>query len=185
MDISNINKQYKVIYADPPWYFKSYSEKGEGRNATKHYQCSGLSDIISLPINNIAEGNSTLIMWVTDPFLQHAFKVIEAWGFNYKTVAFTWVKQNKNNQNYFKGLGYWTRANPEMALLATKGKPRRISSNVDQLVVSNRREHSRKPDEIYERIEQLLEGPYIELFARTQRTGWDSWGNQTDKFKLA
>ena len=181
--LSNINKQYKVIYADPPWYFKSYSEKGEGRNATKHYQCSGLSDIISLPVSNLSEGNSTLIMWVTDPFLQQAFKVIEAWGFTYKTVAFTWVKQNKNNQNYFKGLGYWTRANPEMALLATKGKPRRISSNVDQLVVSNRREHSRKPDEIYERIEQLLEGPYIELFARTQRPGWDSWGNQTDKFK--
>ena len=63
MDISSINKQYKVIYADPPWYFKSYSEKGEGRNATKHYKCAGLSDIISLPVSNLAEGNSTLIMW--------------------------------------------------------------------------------------------------------------------------
>ena len=180
MDISNINKQYKVIYADPPWYFKSYSEKGEGRNATKHYKCAGLSDIISLPVSNLAEGNSTLIMWVTDPFLQQAFKVIEAWGFTYKTVAFTWVKQNKNNNNdYFKGLGYWTRANPEMALLATKGKPRRMSSNVDQLVVSNRREHSRKPDTVYQRIEELLEGPYIELFARKKPfDNWDYWGNE-------
>ena len=182
MDISNINKQYKVIYADPPWYFKSYSEKGEGRNATKHYKCAGISDIISLPVSNLAEGNSTLIMWVTDPFLQQAFKVIEAWGFTYKTVAFTWVKQNKKNNDYFKGLGYWTRANPEMALLATKGKPHRISSNVDQLVVSKRREHSRKPDEIYGRIESLLEGPYIELFARNQQPGWDNWGNEVDKF---
>ena len=182
MDISSINKQYKVIYADPPWYFKSYSDKGEGRNATKHYQCLNLSDIISLPIGDITQGNSTLIMWVTDPFLQLAFKVIEAWGFTYKTVAFTWVKQNKNNNNYFKGLGYWTRANPEMALLATKGKPRRISSNVDQLIVSNRREHSRKPDELYERIESLLEGPYLELFARNRRKNWDSWGNEVDKF---
>ena len=182
MDI-DITKKYKVIYADPPWYFKSYSKKGEGRNATKHYECAGVDWITSLPIKSIADEHSTLIMWVTDPFLQEAFKVIEGWGFKYKTVAFTWVKQNKNNSNFFTGLGYWTRANPEMALLATKGKPKRINKDVSQLVVSKRREHSRKPDEMYERIERLLEGPYIELFARTKRPGWDSWGNQVDKFK--
>jgi len=182
MDISNIRNKYKVIYADPPWYFKSYSKKGEGRNATRHYSCLSLSDIILLPINSIAESDSTLIMWVTDPFLQKAFEVIEAWGFTYKTVAFTWVKQNKNNPNYFKGLGYWTRANPEMALLATKGKPKRINKDVNQLVVSPRREHSRKPDQMYEHIERLLEGPYIELFARNKRPGWDSWGNEVGKF---
>jgi len=179
----NIKKKYKVIYADPPWYFKSYSKKGEGRNATQHYDCSSLTDIVSLPVNDISEDNATLIMWVTDPFLQEAFKVIEGWGFKYKTVAFTWVKQNKNNSNFFTGLGYWTRANPEMALLATKGKPKRINKDVSQLVISKRREHSRKPDEMYDKIERLLEGPYIELFARTQRSGWDSWGNQVDKFK--
>jgi len=84
---------------------------------------------------------------------------------------------------FFTGLGYWTRGNPEMCLLATKGKPKRISKSVPQLVVEQRREHSRKPDIMYNHIENLLEGPYIELFARTQRPGWDSWGNQTDKFK--
>jgi N6-adenosine-specific RNA methylase IME4 len=182
MDISILKKKYKVIYADPPWYFKSYSQKGEGRNATKHYNCASLSDIISLPVRRIAEDNSTLLMWVTDPFLQKAFEVIEGWGFTYKTVAFTWVKTNKKSSSYFTGLGYWTRANPEMCLLATKGKPKRINKDVQQLIVSKRREHSRKPDEMYDKIERLLEGPYIELFARTQRLGWDSWGNQTNKF---
>jgi len=183
MDINISNKKYKVIYADPPWYFKSYSQKGQGRNATKHYQCLGLSDIVSLPVERIAEDNSTLLMWVTDPFLKKAFEVIEGWGFTYKTVAFTWVKMNKTNPDYFTGMGYWTRANPEMCLLATKGKPKRINKDVQQLVVSKRREHSRKPDQMYNRIERLVEGPYIELFARTKRPGWDSWGNQTDKFK--
>jgi len=124
-----------------------------------------------------------LLMWVTDPFLQKSFEVIESWGFEYKTVAFTWVKTNRKSDGYFTGLGYWTRANPEMCLLATKGKPKRISSSVNQLLVSKRREHSRKPDEMYSKIEDLLSGPYIELFARTQRQGWDSWGNQVDKFE--
>jgi len=172
------NKKYKVIYADPPWYFKSYSKKGEGRNATQHYDCMNIEDIKNLPVKDISENDSTLLMWVTDPFLKMSFEVIEAWGFKYKTVAFTWVKTNKKSPGYFKGLGYWTRANPEMCLLATKGKPKRINNGVDQLVVSKLREHSKKPDEVYERIEKLLEGPYIELFARNKKDNWYSWGNQ-------
>ena len=142
-----------------------------------------LQDICNLPINNIANDDSVLLMWVVDPLLDKAFKVIEAWGFKYKTVGFTWAKTNKKSLGFFTGLGYWTRGNPEMCLLATKGKPKRISKSVPQLVVEQRREHSRKPDIMYNHIENLLEGPYVELFARTQRSGWDSWGNQTDKFK--
>ena len=172
------NKKYKVIYADPPWYFKSYSKKVEGRNATQHYDCMKLEDIKNLPVNNIAEDNSTLLMWVTDPFLELSFDVIKSWGFKYKTVAFTWVKTNKKSPGYFKGLGYWTRENPEMCLLATKGKPKRISNGVNQLVVSKLREHSKKPDGVYTNIETLLEGPYIELFARNKKQNWDSWGNE-------
>jgi N6-adenosine-specific RNA methylase IME4 len=141
-----------------------------------------LQDICNLPVNNIANDDSVLLMWVVDPLLDKAFKVIEAWGFKYKTVGFTWAKTNKKSMGFFTGLGYWTRGNPEMCLLATKGKPKRISKSVPQLVVEQRREHSRKPDIMYNHIEKLLEGPYIELFARTQRNGWDSWGNQTDKF---
>jgi len=179
----DINKKYNVIYADPPWSFKTFSDKGKDRSPENHYNVMSLQDICNLPVNNIANDDSVLLMWVVDPLLDKAFKVIEAWGFKYKTVGFTWAKTNRKSEGYFTGLGYWTRGNPEMCLLATKGKPKRISKSVPQLVVEQRREHSRKPDIMYNHIENLLEGPYVELFARTQRSGWDSWGNQTDKFK--
>jgi len=179
----DINKKYSVIYADPPWSFKTYSNKGKDRSPEKHYNVMNFKDICNLPVNKIANDNSVLLMWVIDPLLDKAFEVINAWGFKYKTVGFTWAKTNRKSEGYFTGLGYWTRGNPEMCLLATKGKPKRLSKSVPQLVVEQRREHSRKPDIMYNHIENLLEGPYIELFARTQRNGWDSWGNQIDKFK--
>ena len=179
----DINKKYNVIYADPPWSFKTFSDKGKDRSPENHYNVMSLQDICNLPINNISNDNSVLLMWVVDPLLDKAFEVINAWGFKYKTVGFTWVKTNKKSLGFFTGLGYWTRGNPEMCLLATKGKPKRISKSVPQLVVEQRREHSRKPDIMYNHIENLLQGPYIELFARTKRPGWDYWGNQTDKFK--
>ena len=179
----DINKQYGVIYADPPWSFKTYSDKGKGRSPEQHYNVLSLTDISLLPVSNIAKPDAVLLMWVIDPLLDKAFEVINAWGFKYKTVAFTWAKTNKTKPGFFTGLGYWTRGNPEMCLLATKGKPKRLSKSVPQLVVEQRREHSRKPDIMYSHIENLLEGPYIELFARTKRPGWDAWGNQVDKFK--
>lgn len=175
-------KKYNVIYADPPWTFKTYSDKGKDRSPENHYNVMSLKDICNLPISKIANDNSVLLMWVVDPLLDKAFEVINAWGFKYKTVGFTWAKTNKKSMGFFTGLGYWTRGNPEMCLLATKGKPKRLSKSVPQLVVEQRREHSRKPDIMYSHIENLLEGPYIELFARTQRSGWDSWGNEVDKF---
>ena len=171
------NKKYNIIYADPAWYFKSYSSKGEGRNATQHYNCMSINDICNLPVGNISNNNCVLLLWVIDPMLPQAFEVIKAWGFKYKTVAFTWVKENKN-EGYFTGLGYWTRSNPEMCLLATKGKPKRISKSVRQLVIDKRREHSRKPDRIRNDIVELCgDLPRIELFARQQAEGWDNWGN--------
>ena len=178
----DIDKKYNVICADPPWSFKTYSDKGKDRSPENHYNVMNFKDICNLPVNNIANDNSVLLMWVIDPLLDKAFKVIDAWGFKYKTVGFTWAKTNKKSLGFFTGLGYWTRGNPEMCLLATKGKPKRISKSVPQLVVEQRREHSRKPDIMYNHIENLLDGPYIELFARTKRKGWDCWGNQTDKF---
>ena len=129
-------------------------------------------DICNMPINKIANDNSVLLMWVVDPLLDKAFEVINAWGFKVQDrKTFTWAKTNKTKPGFFTGLGYWTRGNPEMCLLATKGKPKRISSDksVPQLVVEQRREHSRKPDIMYKHIEDLLEGPYIELFARQQK----------------
>ena len=110
-----------------------------------------------------------------------------AWGFMYKTVAFNWVKLNKNGEAkrvaddpFFTGLGYWTRANPELCLLGTRGRPKRKSKAVRRLVVSERREHSRKPDEVHDRIERLVDGPYLELFAREKRGRWDGIGDQLD-----
>lgn len=139
-------------------------------------------DIKNLPVAELAEKDCVLLLWTTGPFLQKAFEVVQSWGFTYKTMGFTWAKLNKGSLGFFKGLGYWTRANAEFCLLCTRGKPKRVSGNVNSLIVSCRREHSRKPDETYDRIEQLLDGPYLELFARTERPRWDCYGNETDKF---
>ena len=180
-------KLYKIIYADPPWYFKSYSKKGENRNATRHYPCMVFDDLCNLPVGDIADVDCVLFLWVTDPFLEKSFELIKRWGFTYKTVAFTWIKRNKSDRSdrsdrsdgYFTGLGYWTRANPESCLLATKGHPKRISRSVRQLVVDVRQEHSKKPDCVRDRIVQLMgDLPRIELFARQKTPGWDVWGNE-------
>ena len=174
-------KKYKIIYADPPYYFKSYSKKGENRNATKHYSCMEFNDICKLPISDICSVDCVLFLWVTDPFLEKSFRLLKEWGFKYKTVAFTWVKTNQMN-NFFMGLGYWTRANPEMCLLATKGSPKRISKNVKQLVIDKRREHSKKPHIVRNEIVNLCgDLPRIELFARQKVKGWDSWGDEIDR----
>jgi N6-adenosine-specific RNA methylase IME4 len=176
---------YKVIYADPPWTFATYSRKGKGRSAEAHYDCMSLDDIEALPVPEWAADDCVLFLWTTDPLLEKAFEIIHAWGFIYKTVGFYWAKLNKaapsgHNLDFFTGLGFWTRANPELCLLATRGKPRRRRADVRKLIVSPRREHSRKPDEAYGRIEALCDGPYLEMFARFPRSGWDSWGADTE-----
>ena len=135
----------------------------------------------ALPVSEWAADDCVLLLWTTDPLLEQAFEVIRAWGFTYKTVGFYWAKLRKpepsySEGNFFTGLGFWTRANPETCLLATRGKPHRLSANVRKLIVSPRREHSRKPDEVYARIEALCEGPYLEMFARSSQPGWDRWG---------
>ena len=118
-------------------------------------------------------------MWATFPMLREALDVIEAWGFSYKTVAFNWVKQNRNGTGIFMGLGNWTRSNSEICLLATKGKPKRISGSVRSVVLSPLQQHSRKPAEIRDRIVELMgDLPRIELFAREATPGWDVWGNE-------
>lgn len=172
--------KYKVILADPPWKFKTYSRKGLGRSAESYYDCLSVNEIAEFPISELSDNDCVLFLWVTDPFLFEARKVIEAWGFTYKTVGFYWVKSPKNVGfwgEFFNswpiGTGYWTRANPELCLLATKGHPKRIDSSVHKLLVSPREEHSKKPDEVYNRIEKLCEGPYVELFSRQIRYGWD------------
>tara|TARA_R110002020_G_scaffold33980_2_gene103144 strand:+ start:4726 stop:5286 length:561 start_codon:yes stop_codon:yes gene_type:complete len=183
-------KRYNVIYTDPPWTFRTWSAQGKDRSPEKHYNCMNLNDVKALPVGKLAEPDCALFIWATDPLLQEAFDVIKAWGFTYKTVAFVWAKLNRNapslmftEQDFFTGMGYWTRANSELCLLATKGKPKRHSASVRRLVIDHRREHSRKPDSVANRIVQLMgDVPRIELFARDKKIGWDVWGNETEKF---
>jgi N6-adenosine-specific RNA methylase IME4 len=168
---------YSLIYADPPWKFATYSQKGLGRSAEAWYDCMTLSQIKALNVNQLAALDAVLLLWTTDPFLQLAFDVIKAWGFTYKTVGFYWVKEPTS----WFGTGYWTRANPEQCLLATRGHPKRLNADVPKLIMAPRRAHSQKPDEAYERIERLAAGPYLEMFARTRRPGWDvCFSNEAD-----
>jgi N6-adenosine-specific RNA methylase IME4 len=111
-----------------------------------------------------------------------ALDTLAAWGFRYKTVAFTWAKQTTTGNAWHMGLGYWNRQNTEQCFLATRGKPKRLAKDIRQLVVEPRREHSRKPDRIYRDIERLVAGPYLEMFARQRWPGWDAWGNEVGKF---
>ncbi|HEY3910559.1 MAG TPA: MT-A70 family methyltransferase [Stellaceae bacterium] len=184
-------RHYRVIYADPPWTFSTYSRKGKGRSAEAYYDCMSLADIKALPVADWAADDCVLLLWVTDPLLQTAFEVIRTWGFTYKTVGFYWAKLNKSAEptvyrdaSFFTGLGFWTRANPELCLLATRGHPKRRRADIRKLIVSPRREHSRKPEEAYDRIEALCAGPYLEMFARAARPGWDRWGTESDLRQL-
>lgn len=189
MTFSPPSKGYRVIYADPPWTFATYSRKGKGRSPEAHYDCMTLEDIKALPVAEWAADDCVLLLWATDPLLEKAFEVIRAWGFTYKTVGFYWAKLNRSappqtfdRASFFTGLGFWTRANPEPCLLATRGRPKRKSADVRKLVVAPRREHSRKPDEIYGHVEALCDGPYLEMFARGARPGWDAWGAEAGLF---
>ena len=178
------SNQFGAILADPPWNFRTYSRKGRDRCPdARHYGVMKFEDIkaLSADVQRVAAKNCVLFLWVTDPFLIKGVELMESWGFRYSTVAFTWAKTGKV-AGWPMGTGYWTRANPEMCLLGVRGKPSRVAKDVQQLIVAPRREHSRKPDETHERIERLVEGPYLEMFARQARPNWSVWGNQTEKF---
>ena len=169
--------KFKIIYADPPWTFKTWSSKGKAKSPK--YDVMTIEDIKNLPVNNIADDDCILFIWVTYPLLKEGLETIEAWNFKYKTCGFSWIKQNKKANSLFWGLGYWTRSNNEICLLATKGKPKRISNSVHQVVMDKIREHSKKPDCVRNRIVELCgDLPKIELFARTTQEGWSSWGNE-------
>ena len=193
--------KYGAILADPAWRFKTWSKatavQKRGSKTTylasvAHYKTMTLEDLRALPVGDLAAENSVLCMWICWPMLLEAITVIEAWGFSYKTCAFCWMKADASQVDLFADdltprmlMGYWTRANSEPCLLATRGKPKRINADVRQGIISPLRDHSRKPDGIHERIERLVSGPYCELFARQKRPGWDVWGNEVGKFAEA
>lgn len=171
--------KYSVIYADPPWQYRVWSKKGTGRSAESHYSTMSLEDIKALPVHLLAAKDCTLFLWVTFPLLKEAWPVLDAWGFTYKSVAFVWVKLNRKASTLFTGMGYWTRANAEICLLATRGHPKRANAGVHQVILSHIEEHSKKPEEARSRIVRLMgDVPRIELFARSRAPGWDVWGNE-------
>ena len=176
VDIYNTDKKYNIIYADPPW---SYKDKKCNGNCESHYETMNFKDICNLPIKSISDKDCVLFLWVTYPMLNEGLKLIEEWGFKYKTIGFQWIKQNKSGKGFFFGLGRWTRGNTECCLIAVKGKPKRINNSVSQLIFSPLQEHSKKPDIVREKIIKLIGNlPRIELFARQQVEGWDCWGNE-------
>lgn len=174
-------KKYGIIYADPPWHYRVYSKKGAGRSAESHYPTMTIEEIQALPVSELADKDCALFMWITFPLLKESLSVLSAWGFKFKTIAFVWIKQNRKSDSLFWGMGYWTRANAEFCVLATKGKPKRMAKNVHQVIISHIEEHSKKPDEARRRIVRLMgDLPRIELFARQKSAGWDVWGNEVE-----
>lgn len=172
---------YRVVLADPPWQFRVWSEDtGQGRSAESHYPTMRVEEICALrpPVAD----NAVLFLWTTYPLLFEApQRVIEAWGFEYKTAAWTWFKSNKSGMGFHVGMGYYTRANPEPCLLAVRGTMPVAVHDVRAVLFSPVREHSQKPDDQYLRIERLYpEGPYLEMFARRRRAGWDVFGNEVE-----
>jgi site-specific DNA-methyltransferase (adenine-specific) len=189
-------KKYNIIYTDPPWKYNlraNHKTRFRG-GACGYYNLMTMEEIKALPVPDLADKNCALFMWCTFPYLEDQIKLFNHWGFKYKTVAFTWIKTNKNSETNqmgfftpkvkpFFGVGYYTKSNAEICLLGIKGKMKPISNKVSSAIISPIREHSRKPDEARERIVQLFgDIPRIEMFARQQTQGWDTWGNEVDKF---
>lgn len=200
-------RKYGTILADPPWQMKMWSDKGKGRSpdglvpgsrpqsyVARHYTTMTIAQMRQLPVGILAADDCILLMWAIDPMIPEAIELGRLWGFTYKTVGFYWVKERRTTSRRGKGLedewaqrfpmgtGYWTRANPEQCLLFTRGQPKRLNTGVRKLIVEPRREHSRKPEQQYDRIERLVTGPYAELFSRSARPGWDAWGDQLGRF---
>ncbi len=181
---------FGAIVCDPPWQFKTYNDKGrlkcpdwrpfKGAPA-KHYQTMTLDDIKAMPVADLAAPDCALFLWGVWAQIADVIAVITAWGFTYKTAGFVWTKETPSGNGLHWGMGYWTRANTEPCLLATRGSPKRQAKDVHQVIMSPVGPHSRKPEETQARIERLLTGPYLELFGRRPMKGWTVWGNQISR----
>ncbi len=175
---------YGAILADPPWYFRNFSAAGEAKNPVAHYSCMSTDDIAALPVSHLAAQDCALFMWATAPMLPDAVRLMAAWGFTFKSAG-AWAKQSTTGEKWAFGTGYCFRSAAEFYLLGTIGNPPVRSRSIRNLIVAPIREHSRKPDQMHADVEALYDGPYVELFARSTRPGWDCWGNETGKFEVA
>ena len=162
--------KWRAILADPPWAFDTRGA-GNDRAPENHYPTMSMTAIELLPVMNIAADDAVLFLWVTSERIKDAPRIMIQWGFDLVSTAFVWVKEGP------AGLGYWTRKGAEICLLGKRGNPKRLSGGVEEVIVAPRGAHSEKPPEVRERIEALVPGPYVELFARDVREGWDVWGN--------
>jgi N6-adenosine-specific RNA methylase IME4 len=195
--------KYRAIVMDPPWHFRAHtalqmSNWTSRRDAEKHYAVMGSDDIASLPVRDLAHKDGChLFLWATGPCLSIALDVLKALGFKYSSDVFVWVKMRKAlvvDQFRFTptaasdlhvGLGLTSRKNAEYVLLGRRGNCKRAAKDVRQIILSPVREHSRKPEEMFTRVQRYCDGPYVELFARQSRPGWDSWGAERTKFDEA
>lgn len=169
---------FNILYIDPPWRYQQKRLQGA---AEHHYTTMDISDIASLPVGDLADEDCVLFLWATFPQLPEALQVIRSWGFVYKSVAFVWLKKNKKADSWFFGLGFWTRGNAEICLIATKGRPKRKSAAVHQFIISPVEGHSKKPDIVRNKIVELMgDLPRAELFARQRHEGWVCLGNEID-----
>jgi N6-adenosine-specific RNA methylase IME4 len=177
--------QYGGLVVDPPWQIETWSARGKGRASESYYDTMPLAAIKALPVARWARPDSVLLLWSHNSLLPEAFEVMRAWGFTYRARGFTWAKTYPEKDDLFPqaprfvvGLGKWTRLSTELCVLGGRGNPHPINHDVRELIVSPRREHSRKPDEVYPLVERLVAGPYLELFASSEtphRDGWTRW----------
>jgi len=176
---------YGVIYADPPWGFLTYDKRQivPQRASVAHYKTMTLDALKALPVGSVAAKDCILHMWVISSHIDQAIDLGRAWGFTFKSLGLDWVKTCKGDPEVPKmGMGHWFRQEAEISLLFTKGKPKRVDKGVRQVILEPAREHSRKPDEGAARVMRLTAGPYLELFSRTARPGWDVWGDEAGMF---
>lgn len=184
---------YRTVLIDPPWRYMTWNKveaipRGRPGGGTKvaadvHYKTMEAVEIEKLPIGDIAAPDCVLFLWATWPLMRDAFRIIELWDFKFKTCAFNWLKITSEGVPAM-GQGFWTRANSEVCLLATRGKPKRLHADVRQGIIEPRREHSRKPDTVRHRIERLVRGPRADIFSRQDRNGWDCFGDQIEHFPI-
>jgi N6-adenosine-specific RNA methylase IME4 len=177
--LPTVDGGFACVLADPPWAFETWGGKHctPHRGAHDHYGTEVVGDIAEIPLVDVCAADCALFMWIVDSHVPDGVALANAWGFTFKTVAFVWSKA-RDGFDPVPRMGYWTRKQTEQCWLFTRGSPKRLAKDVAQLIHCPRGSHSAKPDEQYDRIERLVAGPYLELFARSRRDGWSSWGNE-------